>query len=1138
MKQLLGSLITSNNMLPNIVLKICMKKFLYLLIIACNLISFPSSLAAKVNSNNDGNQRKSIRIFLNTGETYDFDATEIDSITMTTKAQYIWKRGVSRSFDIESIDSVWYVTPTLRVTAKEVNFGKVAVGNKKTISVSMTNTGEYPESLFLFAEGVFSVAGSGTDVSIDAGRSKNIEITYKPNSVSSQSGLLLISSSSINEGVLKLPLVGEGVDTESEEENVILPPVEQDYAVVLPEDVSVDNLNGFKIVNCYGEFPLEKPAMSRRITRVGANYNAISSPGLFSPNGLQLNFLTDRFNNPFLFSITLPNEKPELSITETAISILMTDPLLITSNEAEYRNMVEIITSLDAFKAFKAEVADVFKKSQGNNPMCPYPDYSTVNTAPIFYELIGKIKDNSGLTLDGLSLDDVLKQYGLVKFRVRNDRKRVVHIYPSKVKLTENSYGISEQEDDTQTLTELCQWILTSSDLVANELDKEENEEEIEFIKDLQQWVSEIEKLLIQVGLGDENSHIQVPIILQSKHADYWKIVGEAYDAWFNNLEESIYEVVTDEIATDMNKVIKTETNDGIKKDTIPDYYDMVYVDVYGLGAKDKIWNSLSGKDKFRCLLAMLHGYYKDFIRPLMDFGAGLCDAVNAAGSDDYKYDFRYGERKAPEMALLIKLNQDFVSDPKNMEELKKNTMNLDFWGFTKQMTTFIIDRILSCPDEDPTNKRTYTNLIYNIYKKWTKNAATSKKFRDNFKSVANNLTYLKKANFAGKVIEVSEYSLDLAGAVDAFCRSSLKQTFMIAKDEDPYINIIQPDMQLSEPTSDVYFEWDTHKAHYFGNYWYELVLSIETPDRVFNVTALSNIKESHCNINLRNILSSNNANDALMVRYQIVAYQPENPSFIYTKTSFYTLYTILSSNIPEFVDLGLPSKTLWSSCNLGAASSRDFGNYFAWGETTGYDEGKTSFSWKNYKYCKGTSNTLTKYCTKSSYGSNSFTDDIVILMGGDDRAKCLYGYKDDYEYCIPTKEDWDELISKCKWTRLDNGALIRGNNNVIFLPAAGYRNGFDLYDDNSEGYYWSSTLDKNSPDDAWFLYFGDRSQSSYDYYRCYGRSIRPVLKKKKTEGTSQSTQVRSAEPKTDVPVEKQFDGMVVKSISRSASTK
>ena len=39
-----------------------------------------------------------------------------------------------------------------------------------------------------------------------------------------------------------------------------------------------------------------------------------------------------------------------------------------------------------------------------------------------------------------------------------------------------------------------------------------------------------------------------------------------------------------------------------------------------------------------------------------------------------------------------------------------------------------------------------------------------------------------------------------------------------------------------------------------------------------------------------------------------------------------------------EFVDLGLPSGTLWATKNLGASSKTDYGLYFAWGETTGYE--------------------------------------------------------------------------------------------------------------------------------------------------------------------------------------------------------
>ena len=67
-----------------------------------------------------------------------------------------------------------------------------------------------------------------------------------------------------------------------------------------------------------------------------------------------------------------------------------------------------------------------------------------------------------------------------------------------------------------------------------------------------------------------------------------------------------------------------------------------------------------------------------------------------------------------------------------------------------------------------------------------------------------------------------------------------------------------------------------------------------------------------------------------------------------------------------EYVDLGLPSGLLWATCNVGADSPDDYGDYFAWGET----ETKSDYDWDTYKWCNGSENTLTKYCTKSSYGT------------------------------------------------------------------------------------------------------------------------------------------------------------------------
>ena len=69
-----------------------------------------------------------------------------------------------------------------------------------------------------------------------------------------------------------------------------------------------------------------------------------------------------------------------------------------------------------------------------------------------------------------------------------------------------------------------------------------------------------------------------------------------------------------------------------------------------------------------------------------------------------------------------------------------------------------------------------------------------------------------------------------------------------------------------------------------------------------------------------------------------------------------------------EWVDLGLPSGTLWATCNVGANSSEEYGDYFAWGETAGYNSGKRQFYDGNYKYCNGSWDTMTKYCTEYCY--------------------------------------------------------------------------------------------------------------------------------------------------------------------------
>ena len=186
-----------------------------------------------------------------------------------------------------------------------------------------------------------------------------------------------------------------------------------------------------------------------------------------------------------------------------------------------------------------------------------------------------------------------------------------------------------------------------------------------------------------------------------------------------------------------------------------------------------------------------------------------------------------------------------------------------------------------------------------------------------------------------------------------------------------------------------------------------------------------------------------------------------------------------------EAVDLGLPSGLKWGSCNIGASSPEEYGDYYAWGETST----KSNYSWETYKW--GSYNSLTKYNTSSSYGT---VDNNTKLDNSDDVARVKLGGK----WRMPTDDEWTELRTKCTWTwTTQNGVYGRKvtgpNGNSIFLPAAGYRDGTSLDSAGSYGYYWSSSLYTVSPYCAWFVYFYSGGVGRYYSYRCLGQSVRPV---------------------------------------------
>ena len=185
---------------------------------------------------------------------------------------------------------------------------------------------------------------------------------------------------------------------------------------------------------------------------------------------------------------------------------------------------------------------------------------------------------------------------------------------------------------------------------------------------------------------------------------------------------------------------------------------------------------------------------------------------------------------------------------------------------------------------------------------------------------------------------------------------------------------------------------------------------------------------------------------------------------------SFTTLYAPINGH--DWVDLGLPSGKKWATCNVGATSAEDYGDYFAWGETSP----KAEYTWEN---------SVTYGEQMSDISGNAQYDAATANWGGSWR--------------MPTKEEMQELVDHCEWewTQVNgvNGSKVVGpNGSCIFLPAAGNRYGTSLYDDGNKGCYWSSTPGGYEDDyDAYYLYFSDGLEYvSYDY-RYNGRTVRPI---------------------------------------------
>ena len=193
------------------------------------------------------------------------------------------------------------------------------------------------------------------------------------------------------------------------------------------------------------------------------------------------------------------------------------------------------------------------------------------------------------------------------------------------------------------------------------------------------------------------------------------------------------------------------------------------------------------------------------------------------------------------------------------------------------------------------------------------------------------------------------------------------------------------------------------------------------------------------------------------------------------------TCYVTVQTASPNYVDLGL--SVSWASFNIGGSSPEHYGRYYAWGEVNT----KSTYSWGTYtRHSSGSSSSIYKYYSG---------DGRTVLEMQDDIARTSWGSK----WRMPTKVEIEELLNNCtwKWESLNGvyGYRVTSyyTSKSIFIPAAGYREGTNIYGAGSDGEYWSSSLSTSGASSAGALIINQTSRYFGNMTRSYGYTVRAV---------------------------------------------
>ena len=199
-----------------------------------------------------------------------------------------------------------------------------------------------------------------------------------------------------------------------------------------------------------------------------------------------------------------------------------------------------------------------------------------------------------------------------------------------------------------------------------------------------------------------------------------------------------------------------------------------------------------------------------------------------------------------------------------------------------------------------------------------------------------------------------------------------------------------------------------------------------------------------------------------------------------------------------KYVDLGLPSGTMWATCNLGASRPEDSGLLFQFGRVDGYKYGDT-----NHKFRTNAQNledgSTSEYIPITSSGKTYDKNAILDLV--DDAAHVNMGGK----WMMPTRTQYTEMFNNttCAVIKdLKNKQKVIGmlftskiNNKRLFVPFAGYWYNGSFAAAGSYAYVWSSRVRPSDVNYACSLrcYSGGRADILYSS-RSYAFSVRGVF--------------------------------------------